>query len=234
VVVAGAVGLEELPVDESLDGQHVRQREHDGDVGAGDGRPPFALARGVVAQRGDGHDAPAAVAKALQRTAGRVLGGATGVHCRVLHADAAETHHQFGVLGDDVPRRGTLEQVVVSADDPGHDDPGGTEAVGVPRKGIAAKEFQESVHLALRVVETTRAGPPVRTAVDGLVSVGVDDAAQLVGEQFGEFFPRHGDELVGATAVRGARTIVEPAAADRGGLDSRLVLDRTGQVAEQG
>ncbi len=38
-----------------------------------------------------------------------------------------------------------------------------------------------------------------------LVAVGVDDAAQLAGQQFGELVPGHGDELVGAAALRWGR-----------------------------
>ena len=73
----------------------------------------------------------------------------------------------------------------------------------MPRKGVSAKHFQEAMHLALRVVEPPGAGPAVRAAVDRLVAVGVDDAAQFAGQQFGELVPGHGDELVGAARRAG-------------------------------
>ena len=47
----------------------------------------------------------------------------------------------------------------------------------MPGKCISAKEFEESVHLALRVVESSGTGPAVRPAVDGAVAVLVDDPA---------------------------------------------------------
>ena len=75
---------------------------------------------------------------------------------------------------------------------------GRAEAVGVAQKSISAKKFQESMDLALRVVEPACAGPAVRAAVDRLVAVGVDDAAQLAGQQFGELVPGDGHELGGA------------------------------------
>ena len=147
--------------------------------------------------------------------------------------DAAEAHQQIGVLGDHRPVRGALEQVVVRAHHPGHDHPGGAETVGVPRKRVAAKQFEESVHLTLRVVEPARTGPAVGTAVDGLVAVGVDDAAQFAGEQFGEVVPGHRDELVGAAPVARARPVLEPATSDGRAAHPRLVTYRAGQVAQQ-
>jgi hypothetical protein len=82
-----------------------------------------------------------------------------------------------------------LEEVVVGADHPWHDHPGGAEAVGVAGKGVSTKEFQEPVYLALGMMKTPRTGPPVGAAIDRLVAMGVDDATQLVGQQFGEFVP---------------------------------------------
>jgi hypothetical protein len=107
----------------------------------------------------------------------------------VPQGESAKADQQIRVLDDDVPRGGSLEQVVVRADHPRHDDAGGAEAVGVSRKGISAKEFEEPVNLALGVVKPARAGPAVRAAVDGLVSVSVDDPPQLTGQQFGELVP---------------------------------------------
>ena len=88
------------------------------------------------------------------------------------------------------------------------------------RKGVATKAVQESVHLALGVVEPAGAGPAVGTAVDRLVAVGVDDAAQFGGQQLGELVPRHRDEVVGTAPGGGPGTVVEPAAADGGRGDA--------------
>ena len=132
---------------------------------------------------------PPLVAEAVQRVAGRMCGGAAVVDPGVLQRQPAETHQQIGVFDDDVPLGGALEQVVVGADHSRHDDAGRAETVGVPRKGIPAKEFQKAVYLTLGVVEPARAGPPVGAAVDRLVAVGVDDAAKLACEQLGEFVP---------------------------------------------
>ena len=209
------------------------QREHDRHIGSRHRGQPLAIAVDIVAQRTERHDAAAAVAEPGQCAAGRMGRGATVVDTGVLQSGAAEAHQQIGVLGDHRPVRGALEQVVVRAHHPGHDHPGGAEAVGVPRKRVAAKQFEESVHLTLGVVEPTRAGPAVGAAVDRLVAMGVDDTAQLAGEQFGEVVPGHRDELVGAAPVARARPVFEPATSDGRAAHPRLVTYRAGQVAQQ-
>lgn len=85
-------------------------------------------------------------------------------------------------------------------------------------KGIAAKEIQKAVHLALGVMKTPRARPAVGTAENGRVTVRVDDTTQLVGEQVGQLVPCDGDEFV--VTAPGGRTwpVAQPAAAyDRRG-----------------
>ena len=72
---------------------------------------PLAVAVDVVAQRGERHDVPAAVAEAAQGVAGRMCGGAAVVDAGVLQRQAAEAHQQIGVFDDDVPLGGALEQV---------------------------------------------------------------------------------------------------------------------------
>ena len=124
--------------------------------------------------------------------------------------------------------------VIVGPDNSRHDDAGRAETVGVPRKGIPAKKFQKAVYLTLRVVEPTRAGPPVRAAVDRFVAVGIDDAAQLTCEQLGEVVPRHTDEFVGASQGGRAGAVAQPAAPNGRGGDAGSVADRAGQVAQQG
>ena len=157
----------------------MRQGQHDRHIGTGHRCVPFARAVDVVAQRGEGGDAPAAFAEPAQCGTSGVGGGAAVVDGGVLQRQTAETHQQIGVFDDHLPLGGTLEQVVVGAHHPGHDHPGGAEAVGVARKGIATKTVQEPVYLALGVVETSGTGPAIGTPVDRLVSVGVDDAAEF-------------------------------------------------------
>ena len=89
------------------------------------------------------------------------------------------------------------------------------------------------MHLALGVMKPACAGPAVRAAVDRLVAVGVDDAAQFAGQEVGELVPRDGDELVGAAAGARAGPVAQPAATHRGSGDARAVPDGAGQVAQQ-
>lgn len=179
----------------------MRQAEHDRRVGAGHQGVPVARAVDVVTQRRERHDLPAAGAEALQRIACRVRGGAAVIDAGVLQRQAAEAHQQVGVLDDDVPLGGPLEQIVVGSDDPRHDHAGRAQAVGsAARERVSAKAIQESVHLALGVVEAARTRPAVRPAVDRLVAVAVDDPAQFTGQQFGEPLPADGDKVVGAAA----------------------------------
>jgi hypothetical protein len=130
-VVTGAVGTQEVTIDQRLGGQHVSQRQHDGHVGARHRRMPLALAVDVVAQWRERHDASAPVAQPAQRVACGMGGGAAVVEPGVLQCQPAETHHQIGVFDDDLPLGGAFEQIAVCADHTRHDHSCRAEAIGV-------------------------------------------------------------------------------------------------------
>ena len=232
-VVAGAVGAQKRAVGQRFGGQHISQREHDRHVGARNQGMPFAIAVDVVAQWRKRHDAPAPVTESAQRVTRRMCRGAAVIDPGVLEGQTAEAHQQVGVFDDDLPVGGPFEQVIVGSHHPRHDHPGRAQAVGVPRKCISAKEFQEAMHLALGMVEPPGAGPAVRAAVDRLVAVGVDHAAQLAGQQLGELVPGDGHELVGAARRARPGPVAQPTAAHGRGGDPRPMTDRPGQVAQQ-
>ena len=106
----------------------------------------------------------------------------------------------------DVPRPDQLHRPG-RAEDVGQDHLGGAVGVVVDRVRVAADAVEEAVHLALRVVEAAGAGPAVGPAVDRLVAVLVEDAAQLAGEQLDRLGPVDLDELVGAPSRVGARPV---------------------------
>ena len=229
-LVPGAVGVQERPVGQALGGQHMGQRQHDRDIGARNRGVPLVIAVDIVAQRRELHDVPAALAQPLQCPARRMCGGATMIDTGVLQRDTAERDHQVGVLDDHLPLRGAFEQIVMGADHAGHDHAGRPEAVGMPRGGVSADEFEEPVHLTLGVVEPPGAGPAIGAAVDGLVAVGIDHPAQLCGQQLGQLIPGHRDELVGTALPAGAGPVAQPAAAHRGTGHPGAVPDGTDAV----
>jgi hypothetical protein len=99
--------------------------------------------------------------EATQRGADRMRGGAAMIDDSAFHCQSAETHEQIGVFDDDFLFRGALEQVIVGANHARHDHTRCAQAVGVPRKCVSAKKFQEAVHLTLGMVKSAHAGPPV-------------------------------------------------------------------------
>ncbi|CPU10053.1 Uncharacterised protein [Mycobacteroides abscessus] len=63
--------------------------------------------------------------------------------------------------------------------------------------------------------------------------MGVDDAPQFIGQQFGQLIPGHLDVFVGATLVAGAGALPQPAAAHRRRGHAGLVPDGTRNVLQQ-
>src|SRR5205085_6134878 len=74
--------------------------------------------------------------------------------------------------------------------------------------------------------------PAVGTAEHGAGPARVADAAELVTEQIERLLPADGDEFVAAAAIVRARPTFEPAAADRGLGDARLVAQRAGEIVD--
>ena len=80
--------------------QGVGQAQHQGHVGIGPHRPPVRLEeiRHVVAHRAHADHVHAGIAPALELVAGGMIADAALVDLHVLHADAAEAHHQARVF----------------------------------------------------------------------------------------------------------------------------------------
>lgn len=88
------------------------------------------------------------------------------------------------------------------------------------------------MHLALCVVEAARARPAIGAAEHRAGAARVTDACQLVAEQIERLFPADGDEFVAAAAIVRTGTAFEPAAADRGLGDARLMTQRAGKIVD--
>ena len=69
------------------------------------------------------------------------------------------------------------------------------EAVCVDGTRITPDTIQEAMNLALRMVESARAGPPVGSAVNGFVTVMLDDALQFVDDKGFGYLPADGDKF---------------------------------------
>ncbi len=90
---------------------------------------------------------------------------------RILDSESAESNEELGVLGDGVPRCGVDDDFLEVSEDVGYDDFSGGIAVGIERSGIASDAVEESVELALGVMESSGTCPSVRTSEDGLIAV---------------------------------------------------------------
>lgn len=90
------------------------------------------------------------------------------------------------------------------------------------------------MHLALRVVEPSGAGPAVGAAIDRLVAVAVDGTAQLGSQQLDQLVPADLHELFGAASRAGPRAMLQPSAPYGGVGDAAAVTYRAGQVCSCG
>lgn len=160
-------------------------------------------------------------------------GGTAGHHRGVLHRQSAERHQQRGVVDDDIPGRGLGQGFEQGrADDMREDHFGRAGAVAVPGCGVPAEHVEEPVHLALRVVEPSGAGPAVGAAIDRLVAVAVDGTAQLGSQQLDQLVPADLHELFGAASRAGPRAMLQPSAPYGGVGDAAAVTYRAGQVLQ--
>jgi hypothetical protein len=152
-------------------------------------------------------------------------------------AQPAEGDQKLRVLGDVGPRHRTCAQgeVALLADDVGLHHHARATAVVVDRAGVAADPVQETMELALGVVEAPGTGPAVRAAEDRLVTERGAHAVQLVSEQIKRGGPINLDVLVvgAATVIIGARAVLEPPAAQGGAGDAGAGILRVGDVGDR-
>ena len=197
-----AVTREERAVVQAFADKRVRQRQHDGDVGARHDRQPLGADEPgqVVAQRAQQHELGAALSCRAQVITRRMPGGAAGTHHRVLDRDAAEADEQLGVALEHRPRGRSVEELAHRADDARHDDRLRAVTVSVLAAHIAAQAVQKSMELALRVMEATGAAPAIGAAVDPRASAPVVDASKLVSQPVDRRRPADGHERLRAAA----------------------------------
>ncbi len=223
---AHAVRRQELPVVTSRGDHLVHQGQHQRDVGARRQRQPLRVdvVGEIRAQGADQHEPGAAGTGRAHRAAFDVPADAAGADRRVLQRHAAEREHRVRVRGHLVPADRVAGDGVEPAQDPREDHLGGAAGVGVDRARVAAGHGQESVQLALGVVEPAGARPAVAPAVDRRVAVLGAHAGQLTGQPVQHLVPADLDVGVGAAAVVRAGTVLPPGAADRGrGHPGRVV-----------
>ncbi len=234
-VGAHRVPVEEPGVGQPLVEQHVDQRQQHGGVGPRARPDPGALQvlGGVVAQRRDGHELHTGLGGGAHGRARGLDGPPSGGDPRVGQAQTAEAHQQFGVLSDPLPGGGPVQQVVGApgADQPREQHLQRAMAVGGARTRVPADAVEESVELALGVVDPARAAPAVGAAVDRLVAVGGAHTVQLGGEQVQGGGPLHLHvHVVGVAATRiRAGAVLQPATTHgRSGHTGAMVLGRGG------
>ena len=125
---ADGVAIEEFTIMPPFDNQRVHQRQHQGDVGAGDVADPLraGLFGQIGAQWAHMHKLAAARRGARHRATLDMLAGAATGHHAVLQRHAAEGQHDIALLGDLLPRHVAFCQLFVVADDVRHHDGGST------------------------------------------------------------------------------------------------------------
>ena len=223
---ADRIAIEESAIVQPFDDQRVHQRQHQGDIGAGDVADPLraGFIRQIAAQRADMHELAAARRGARHRAALDMLAGAAAGHHAVLQRHATEGEHDIAVLDDLLPGYVALGQFLVVADDVRHHDGGGTRTIGVDRFDVAAhRDVQEAMDLALRVVKAAGARPAIGAAEHRARTEIVAHAGEFGAEQVQRVLPGHRNELVAAAArVRPALSF-EPAAAHHRLRDARAM-----------
>ena len=232
---AGGVAVEEGAIVQPFRHQRMDERQHQGGVRAGDAADPAraGLVRKVAAQRADEDELAAARAGAIHGAALDMPADAAARHHAVLQRHAAEGDDDLAVLGHLFPGDVVHGQIHVIAEDVRHDHGGGAGAVAVDGLHVAAeRRVQETVDLALGVVEAAGARPAIGAAEHRAGTVGVANAAQLGAEQVERLVPGQRHELVASPAVVGPGSAVEPAAADHRLRDARPMMQRPGEILD--
>ena len=212
-IEAHAVALQESLIVQPLAEQGVGEPEQHCGIGARSGRQPLRLQEigRIGAHRADVHELHPRVTRLAHVVTLPVPPGAAHVDLGVLERQAAEGHEQVGMLDDRRPggvlshhRREAPEHV-------GENHFARRQAVGISLRGEAAGAVQETVELALAVMESPRAAPSVGAAVDRSVAELGDDAPEFLGHEPLGGFPGHRHErLAPPCAAIGASTGVEP------------------------
>ena len=208
-VEAGAIARDKGAVPQIFDEQRVRERQHQRHVGADfDRQPPGAgRFRHVVAQRRDAVEYRAAARGPLHRVALDVPADAAACDIRILQRHAAEGQHRIGMLGDLIPGHVVARDGLIAAHHMRQDHGRGAGAVAVHRAHIAAERcVQKAMNLALRVVETSGAGPAVGATEDRGSAIFRSDPRQFIRKQIEHFVPGARNELL----VEDARAVCAP------------------------
>src|SRR5262249_36016818 len=124
-------------------------------------------------------------------------------------------------------------QIHIVAEDMRHDHGGGTRAIAIDGLHIAAeRDVQETMDLALGVVEAAGARPAIRAAEHRTRTVGVPNAAELGAEKVERLIPRQRHELVGSAAFVGPLAVLEPSAPDHGLGDPCTMTQRAREILD--
>ena len=226
-----AVAREEFGVVQLFGHQRMRQREHDRGIAVRARCEPFGAEErsGIIAHRTDVAELDARGFHALEPFARAMLDRAARGDLGVANRQAAEHHHQLGVRCDTLPTgAGSIERVQRS-ENVAHQHRACGVAVGLARVGEAADGREEPAQLILRVMEAARARPSVGTAEDRAIAVLANHPLQFTGHQIDRPIPRDLNEpIAAATIVRHARTVLQPALANRGPRDAAMMVDRIG------
>jgi hypothetical protein len=156
---ADAVRRQELRVVQALGIERVRDRQQHRGVAVRADRDPFVWRTGVevAVDRAHVDEAHPGFGHAAQALTDLVMPDHALRDLRVLGRHAAEADEQPGVLGQYAPACVRRHQLVHRRDQVGHQHPRRTQAVGVGMAHVAAERVQETVNLALRVVEAAGA-----------------------------------------------------------------------------
>ena len=136
------------------------------------------------------------------------------------------------MFGDLIPRHVVARDGLVAAHHMRQDHGRGAGAVAVHRTHIAAeRHVQEAMNLALRVVETSGAGPAIGAAEDRGGAIFGSDPRQFIRKQIEHFVPGARDEFL-VEAARAACAPVQPCLAHHRPQDAGLVAHRRGEVLQ--
>jgi hypothetical protein len=202
----------------------VGQTQHQRDIGIGTDRPPVGIEKiaDVVPHRADADHIDAGLAPALKLSARGMVADAALVDLRVLHRDAAEAHHQAGILQHVFDGRCLVHQLRGRhAEHMGDDHLRRAGGVGLDGVGTATQLIEKAMQLALRMVKATGARPAIEAAEDRFVAVLGDHAPQRIRRHVQRLVPGQGDERLDAAfgAIAPPRPL-QVARADAGSRDA--------------
>ncbi len=216
-------------INKQLGNQHLTHRQQQRGITTGLDRQPFCIVDSgqIVAHRANVNKTAAVGTQGLQPVVQGMIVGSAAINLGITQRQAADGNEQFTVCSQYRPVGVLTLKIVEIAENMRQNAFSGGDTVGIGTGGIAAKQIEEAMQLALRMMEAPGARPAVGTAIDRLITVGIFYPPQLTGHQRQRLLPTHFHKGFFTTSLTVGRLALQVAEPHRRPPYAAVALHRT-------